>query len=419
MARLVLLCLTSLALAASATRRFDGEKVFRVNVQTDKDAEVLRNLSSVVMLDFWRPDSAHHIVPEMDVDFRVSAGQHATVQDLLEQKNMQYKILFHNLQEGIEKQFSKRRRFPLSAHSYTRYNNWNQIISWTKRIAEKNPKLVSRVEIGTTSEGGPMFLLKVGKLTSEKKAIFMDCGIHAREWISPAFCQWFLKEATNTYGKDKTMTNLLKEMTFYVLPVLNVDGYVFTWKKNRLWRKNRSKSPDSECFGTDLNRNFNIAWGTLGSSNNPCSEMYSGSAPESEKETKAVANFIRNHIHSIKAYLSFHSYSEMLLFPFSYKYDLAPNHEELNAVAKAAVEALSSVHGTNYTYGPSASTIYPTAGSSDDWAYEQGIKYSYTFELRDTGEYGFLLPEYLIKPTCEETMLAVKSIANHVLSSAT
>lgn len=56
----------------------------------------------------------------------------------------------------------------------------------------------------------------------------------------------------------------------------------------------------------------------------------------------------------------------------------------------------------------------PAAGGSDDWAYDLGVKYSYTFELRDTGRYGFLLPESQIKPTCEETMLAVKYIAAYV-----
>ncbi|XP_029610841.1 carboxypeptidase B [Salmo trutta] len=83
-------------------------------------------------------------------------------------------------------------------------------------------------------------------------------------------------------------------------------------------------------------------------------------------------------------------------------------------VAEGASEALRSLHGTQYTSGPGAATIYPAAGGSDDWAYDLGVKYSYTFELRDTGRYGFLLPESQIKPTCEETMLAVKYITSHV-----
>ncbi|KAH0516621.1 Carboxypeptidase B [Microtus ochrogaster] len=85
-----------------------------------------------------------------------------------------------------------------------------------------------------------------------------------------------------------------------------------------------------------------------------------------------------------------------------------------NALVKGAAKELASLYGTKYTYGPGATTIYLAAGGSDDWAYDQGIKYSFTFELRDTGTYGFLLPESQIRPTCEETMLAVKYIANYV-----
>lgn len=54
-------------------------------------------------------------------------------------------------------------------------------------------------------------------------------------------------------------------------------------------------------------------------------------------------------------------------------------------------------------------------GGSDDWAYDLGIKYSFTIELRDTGTYGFLLPPQEIKPTCIEAISAVKEIAQHVL----
>ncbi|KFP47475.1 Carboxypeptidase B [Cathartes aura] len=255
----------------------------------------------------------------------------------------------------------------------------------------------------------------MGKRGPNKKAIFMDCGFHAREWISPAFCQWFVKETVETYGKDTVMTTLLNSLDFYVLPVVNIDGYVYTWTKDRMWRKTRSKNAGGPCLGTDPNRNFNAAWCTLGASKNPCDSTYCGSAPESEKETKALADFIREHLSTVKAYLTIHSYSQLLLFPYSYTHELPSNYEELNSIAHAASKQLASLYNTKYTYGPGATTIYPAAGGSDDWAYDQGIKYSFTFELRDTGRYGFILPESQIKPTCEETLLAVKYIANYVL----
>ncbi|XP_060098304.1 mast cell carboxypeptidase A-like [Heteronotia binoei] len=403
--------------AVSLTRRFDSEKVFRVALQNDTQVNLLKELASAVQLDFWHPDSVHHIVIGTDVDFQVSSYLASYVQMKLEQNELPYKILFHNLQEEIEKQFDGGSYFH-KKHSYLKYNDWDKIVAWTERITRNNPKMVSQIQIGKTYEGRPMYLLKVGKETGRKKAIFMECGIHAREWISPAFCQWFVKQATSTYGKDKDMTKLLDSMNFYVLPVLNVDGYVWTWTEDRMWRKNRSNNSNSDCIGTDLNRNFNAAWGTKGSSDEPCEEIYCGSSAESEQETKAVASFIQDNLDILKGYISFHSYSQLLMFPYGYTYTKAPNQDELNKVAKGAVAALSTLYGTKYTYGPIAETIYLASGASLDWAYDAGIKYAYVFELRDHGRYGFLLPESKIRPTCKETMLAVKYISSHILASA-
>lgn len=72
----------------------------------------------------------------------------------------------------------------------------------------------------------------------------------------------------------------------------------------------------------------------VGASSNPCSDIYCGAKPESEIEVKNVANFIRKNKASIKAYLTIHSYSQMLLFPYSYTYGLAADHNELVSDAK-------------------------------------------------------------------------------------
>nr|1CPB_A Chain A, CARBOXYPEPTIDASE B [Bos taurus] len=81
-----------------------------------------------------------------------------------------------------------------TGHSYEKYNNWETIEAWTEQVASENPDLISRSAIGTTFLGNTIYLLKVGKPGSNKPAVFMDCGFHAREWISPAFCQWFVRE---------------------------------------------------------------------------------------------------------------------------------------------------------------------------------------------------------------------------------
>uniref|UniRef100_A0ACB8FAX1 Uncharacterized protein n=1 Tax=Sphaerodactylus townsendi TaxID=933632 RepID=A0ACB8FAX1_9SAUR len=244
-------------------------------------------------VDFWHPDSVTLVKTGMTVDFRVEADQCSEVERLLQQSGLNYEILIDNLQTVLDRQFDSHVRS--AGYQYEKYNNWETIAAWTADIANQNPDLVSRSQIGTTFEGRPMYLLK----------------------------------AVRTYGTETIMTRLLDQLDFYVLPVFNIDGYVYTWTKSRMWRKTRSTNPGTSCIGTDPNRNFNAGWCSVGASRRPCDDTYCGSAPESEKETKALVNFIRNNLSTIKAYLTIHSYSQMLLYPYSYTYDVASNNVEL------------------------------------------------------------------------------------------
>ncbi|XP_036917683.1 carboxypeptidase B [Sturnira hondurensis] len=412
---LALLVLTTVALASAqhSGEHFEGDKVFRVTVEDENHINLLQELASTKEIDFWKPDSVAQVKPYSTVDFHIQANDTSNVEDFLEQNELQYEVLISNLRSMLEAQFDSQVR--AAGHSYLKYNNWETIEAWTRQVASENPNLISLSAIGTTFEGRTIHLLKVGKPGPNKPAIFMDCGFHAREWISPAFCQWFVREAVRTYGSESHMTEFLEKLDFYVLPVLNIDGYIYSWTKNRMWRKTRSTYKKTGCVGTDPNRNFDAGWCKKGSSRNPCDETYCGPAAESEKETKALANFIRSNRSSIKAYVTIHSYSQIMIYPYSYDYKLPANNAELNALAKATVKELASLYGTKYTYGPGATSIYPAAGGSDDWAYDQGIKYSFTFELRDKGRYGFTLPESQIQPTCEEMMLALKHVTGYVL----
>ncbi|XP_041045199.1 carboxypeptidase A6 [Carcharodon carcharias] len=327
-------------------------------------------------------------------------------------------ILVSDLQELIEMQSVSRPRLRRSIplYSYEVYHSLEEIQSWMHQMNQSHSHLLHLFSIGKSYEGRPLFVLQLGKRShSFKKAVWIDCGIHAREWIGPAFCQWFVKEAVQTYRNDPAMRRLLKQLYFYIMPVFNVDGYHYSWTTDRFWRKTRSNNTNFNCHGVDANRNWKVKWCGEGASLHPCSDTYCGPMPESEPEVKAVATFLRKHKKQIKAYISFHAYSQMLLYPYAYKDAFIPNFRCVESVAFSAVNALYSAYGIKYKYGPASSTLYVTSGSSMDWAYKHGIPYAFAFELRDTGYYGFLLPESLIKPTCTETTLAVKNITNHIL----
>uniref|UniRef100_A0A673BDH9 Carboxypeptidase O n=1 Tax=Sphaeramia orbicularis TaxID=375764 RepID=A0A673BDH9_9TELE len=276
-----------------------------------------------------------------------------------------------------------------------------QITNWMDQIVKENPNVVTKVDYGKTYENRTISLLKIGsKSASAKKAIWMDCGIHAREWISPAFCQYFINQ---TYKTDPKMEQMMKNMDFYVTPVLNVDGYIYSWTDNstRLWRKNRTPGPEGcECLGTDLNRNFDINWGTLGISFNCCSIVYPGKSAVSEAEAQAITDFVGNRTDEILCFLTIHSYGQMLLIPYGHPNVIAPNENEL--VHKHKKTTFWSFFTDSFS------------GSSKDWARLQGIPFAFTFELRDDGTYGFELPEDQIQPASEEAYSGALHIITHV-----
>ncbi|TMS16588.1 Carboxypeptidase B [Larimichthys crocea] len=194
----VLLFFGLVAVALAEVTRFEGEKVFRLKPVLDEHVTAIKELAKSIEVDFWSPDSAELLTIDIDVDIHVPAMYLDMVYTILQQSGMEYEILIEDLQAAIEGQADNK---PTPrAHSYTKYNSWDKIQSWIASISSANSALISKQVIGNTYEGRPMTVLKLGKRSSSTKpAIFMDCGIHAREWISPAFCQWFVKEALSTY----------------------------------------------------------------------------------------------------------------------------------------------------------------------------------------------------------------------------
>jgi len=209
--------------------------------------------------------------------------------------------------------------------------------------------------------------------------------------------------------------DLMENVDWHIVPVLNPDGYEYTFNEDRLWRKSRSRHNGASCPGVDLNRNFDFHWGEAGTNDDPCRNTYPGPFPFSEPEANNTANYLFNNRQRIRAYLTFHSYSQLWLTPYGYTEDLPSDYEELEDLGTRAAVALAQLYGTEYEVGAPSHILYSNSGSSRDYAKGvPGIKYSYTIELRDTGDFGFLLPPQQILNTCEETWEGVKVIARQV-----
>ncbi|XP_011794995.1 PREDICTED: carboxypeptidase A4 isoform X2 [Colobus angolensis palliatus] len=364
--------------------KFFGDQVFRINVRNGDEISKLSQLvnSNNLKLDVWKSLSTFN----RPVDVLVPSVSLQAVKSFLRSQGLEYAVAIEDL----------------------------QIYHEMDNIAADFPDLVRRVKIGHSFENRPMYVLKfsTGK-GARRPAIWLNAGIHSREWISQATAIWTARKIVSDYQRDPAIASILEKMDIFLLPVANPDGYVYTQTQNRLWRKTRSLNPGSSCIGADPNRNWNASFAGKGASDNPCSEVYHGPHANSEVEVKSVVDFIQKH-GNFKCFIDLHSYSQLLMYPYGYSAKKAPDAKELDKVARRAAKALASVSGTEYQVGPTCTTVYPASGSSIDWAYDNGIKFAFTFELRDTGTYGFLLPANQIIPTAEETWLGLKTIMEHV-----
>ncbi|TRZ10997.1 hypothetical protein HGM15179_016111 [Zosterops borbonicus] len=412
-----LLVFLTLLGVTSSEQLFVGDQVLRVMARNEEQITVLRVLGEQeeLQVDFWRrPNTPGH-----PVDLQVSFPNLQGIKKLLDFHNLSYSIMIEDLQELLdeEKESMRRsRRVKRSTRTFDfgSYHTLEEIYDWMDVLVEDHPNLVSKIQIGQSYENRPLYVLKFSTGGPNRSAIWVDTGIHSREWITQATGVWMANKMASEYGQDLSITAVLDGMDIYLEVITNPDGYAFTHSSNRLWRKTRSINPGSRCVGVDPNRNWDAGFGGVGSSSNPCSETYHGPHPHSEKEVKAIVDFIRAH-GNVKCVISIHSYSQMLLFPYGYRRAPAPDYQEMNELAKKAVKDLAAVFGTKYTYGSIANTIYMAGGTAVDWAYDNGVKYSFTLELRDSGRYGFLLPSSQIVPTATETWAALLDIMVHVL----
>ncbi|XP_063285507.1 carboxypeptidase O-like [Pelobates fuscus] len=411
--------LTILTLVGSSVKvQYHGDQVLKITPQTSNHVEFLQDICNQLHLDLWKPDITAAILPGKEVHVHVPFSLLQNVKESFLQNNISYEVMIPDVQKVIQHQTMaapENQKRSLNNFDYTKYHPMHEIYDWMTQIREEYDDIVTLHHLGTTYEQRPIFYFKIGWPSDQKKKIiWMDCGIHAREWISVAFCQWFIREILENQHSNPVLNKALRNIDFYIVPVLNIDGFIYSWTTDRLWRKSRSSHKNGTCYGVDLNRNFDAQWCSIGASENCSTLTYCGTGPNSEPESAAVADLVGSLKSEILCFLTIHSYSQLILLPYGYTKDPSKNHDEMLTVAEKAAAKLQQRHGTTYQVGSSAHILYSSSGSSRDWAADLGINFVYTFELRDNGTYGFELPENQIKPTCEETTDAVLTIVDYL-----
>ncbi|XP_001983816.2 zinc carboxypeptidase [Drosophila grimshawi] len=394
----IVLLLACLGLAKGVEQvRYDNYRLYKVRIDDEQHYELLNANEKTLKFNNWQ--EARH--PGESSDIMLPPESQKAFENLLKSNNFNYSIKINNVQRLIDGQRPKLRTGHME---WTQYHTLAEIYAWLDELEARYPHIITPFTIGKSYEGRIIRGIKISHKPGNG-AVFIESNIHAREWITSASITYFIDELL--VPRNPAVRDIAQNVDWYIIPVLNVDGFSYSHEVERLWRKSRLPSdPTGECIGTDLNRNFDYRWMVIGASDDPCSQTYAGPFAESDPEISQLTSYINNHIPdgTIKIYISLHSYGQYLLSPWGHTAEEFPAHyPQMMGVAKGFADALIRRYGTVFTYGSSATTLYPVSGSGKEWAYGvMNITIPYTIELRDKGDFGFLLPPEDIIPVGRE-----------------
>ena len=235
--------------------------------------------------------------------------------------------------------------------------------------------------IGKSVEGREIFRMRIGTDSLDQKpgVVFMG-GHHAREHVSIEMPLLLAKHLLENYATDTEIRRLVDGRDIHIIPMVNPDGaeYDINDGNYKWWRKNRTTNAN-RTYGVDLNRNYGFNWGQGGASADPDSETFRGPAAFSEPETQAIKAFVDGQA-NLTTLLTFHTFSELILYPWGYTYDGIENARDRQVFEKMA-QTMAQWNG----YTPQQSSdLYITSGDTTDWAYGTHGIFAFTFELDPT-----------------------------------
>ena len=253
------------------------------------------------------------------------------------------------------------------------YYTYAEAIAKMDTLHARYPNIVSeKWVIGQSIQGRDIYAFRISdnpEMDEDEPAVLLDAVTHAREPGGLSTVFGFVDYLVERYGTDPEITWLIDNREIYIIPIINPDGYVYNEQNSHgRWRKNMRDNDNDGVFeedydGVDLNRNFGYMWGydNTGSSPYPGDQTYRGTGPFSEPETQAVRE-LTDSVRPVLA-LNYHTYSNLLIFPWGYVNQPTPDQ----ALFEAMSQIMTAVNG--YTYGRPAQLLYPVNGEINDWMY--------------------------------------------------
>lgn len=372
--------LLALTVGCGMVESFDWMPLAFNAVQPDFDVQsrqFIKTGNTVLKVKTTDRDAINHLAEAgMDiwgVEDGVVLGQvHKELLDRINALNLEYELV------SPRPGYSLKNRFDKGYHTYA------SMVPYLRGLVAKNPQIASLHDIGDSWEktqnkaDRDLWMVRIGNnAPGSKPGIVFFGNHHARELVTVEIPLRLISHLIENYGKDPEVTDLVDNREILIVPMVNPDGHIQA-EQGANWRKNTDDadlitSMARSGAGVDLNRNYGYRWDTGGSDDDPRGETYHGRAPFSEPETQATRDLMLRHP-NLKVMMSYHSFSNLILWPWGHSYDPTPDGAKLEAIGKK----LASWNG----YKPEqASDLYIASGVTDDWSYGERNMLSFTTEI--------------------------------------
>jgi carboxypeptidase T len=278
------------------------------------------------------------------------------------------------------------------------YKQYSYVQAFLKDVEKKYPQIAKVYVIGKSVEGKEIYAIHLTEQATrsmKKESVLFDAMHHAREVMTPEVALDIVHYLTAGVTRDRRVRDWLKSYNIWVVPMVNPDGNGRVWSSEPMWRKNTRGG-----YGVDINRNYPYDWGTCnGSSGSKNSETYRGDQAGSEPETQALLKLAA--LIQPKFNISYHSYSELVIYPFGCNPKRVPKDDAAvyYRVGKELAGKLVRDGGSGtYREGTSYDLLYNVDGGSIDQMYTAFRTMSFVIEV-NSASLGFQPPFSWRDPT--------------------
>lgn len=278
-----------------------------------------------------------------------------------------------------------------AANNHTfHYYSYDEMLQNLQKLKEKYPDIFTLHSLGKSYGGRDIFMVKISDNVSidenEAEILFMAAH-HGNEKPGYQFLLYFMEAICANYGKNESIAYLVNNAEIFIIPMVNPDGVENNTRKNMEPNGCLGENVFPVMKGVNLNRNYDAGWNEwkpwyfLSTTATPYGDLllhllgyppeYRGEKPFSEKETKAIKEFVENR--SFVIAIDFHTGAgEIIFYPFGYTDEKPKDITTFISIA----ENISRIN--NYSFREAGKAAI---GMAIDWMYEKEDIYAFIIEL--------------------------------------